>query len=161
MVAPRAADSADPSIPYGRHGGDTTSVPKVPAETAPARGAARDSIAAMRWGTVELEDEVVEWLERLDDDSFGQAERYIDLLADEGVHLGEPFTRQLRGKLRELRFSLDRRRVRITYYIASGRRIVLLTVFVKAQRQERREIDRAEKAMQRCIAEGHTVEEDQ
>lgn len=82
------------------------------------------------------------------------------LLAEEGVHLGEPFTRQLRGKLRELRFSLDRRRVRITYYIASGRRIVLLTVFVKTQRQERREIDRAEKAMQRCITESHTVEED-
>lgn len=38
----------------------------------------------MRWGTIELEDEVVEWLERLDDDSFGQAERYIDLLVDEG-----------------------------------------------------------------------------
>jgi hypothetical protein len=123
--------------------------------------AARDSIAAMSWGRIELEAEIAEWLERLDDDSFGQAERYIDLLADEGVHLGEPFTRQLRGKLRELRFSLDRRRVRITYYIASGRRIVLLTVFVKTQRQERREIDRAEKAMQRCVAEGHTVEEDQ
>lgn len=120
-----------------------------------------DSIAAMSWGTIELEDEVVEWLDGLDDESFGHAERYIDLLADEGVHLGEPFTRQLRGKLRELRFSLDRRRVRITYYIASGRRIVLLTVFVKTQRQERREIDRAEKAMQRCVAEGHTVEEDQ
>lgn len=121
---------------------------------------AGDSIGAMGWGTIELEDEVVEWLARLEDEAFGQAERYIDLLAEEGVHLGEPFTRQLRGKLRELRFSLDRRRVRITYYIASGRRIVLLTVFVKTQRQERREIDRAEKAMQRCIADGHTVEED-
>lgn len=48
-----------------------------------------------------------------------QAERYIDLLAEEGVHLGEPFIRQPRG-----------------------------------------EIDRAEKALQRCIAEGHIVEED-
>jgi hypothetical protein len=111
-------------------------------------------------GTVELEDEVVDWLAHLDDEAFGQAERYIDLLGEEGVHLGEPFTRQLRGKLRDMRFSLDRRRVRITYYLASGRRIVLLTVFVKAQRQERREIDRAEKAIHRCIAEGHTVEED-
>ena len=112
-------------------------------------------------GTIVLEDEVVECLGSLDDDEFGQAERYVDLLANEGVHLGEPFTRQLRGKLRELRFSLDRRRVRITYFIASGRRIVLLTVFLKTQRQERREIDRAEKAMQRCIDEGHSIEEDQ
>ncbi len=120
-----------------------------------------DSIPAIPWGTIELEDEVVEWLDDLADEAFGQAERYIDLLAEEGVHLGEPFTRQLRGKLRELRFSLDGRRVRITYFIASGRRIVLLTVFVKTQRQERREIDRAEKAMQRCVSEGHMIEEDE
>jgi hypothetical protein len=39
--------------------------------------------------------------------------------------LGEPYTRQLDGKLRELRFHLDRRAVRVTYWIASGRRIVL------------------------------------
>jgi hypothetical protein len=32
------------------------------------------------------------------------AGRHIDLLEREGVHLGEPYTRQLRGKLRELRF---------------------------------------------------------
>jgi hypothetical protein len=37
---------------------------------------------------------------------------------------------------------------------------VVLTVFVKTQRQERREIDRAEKAMQRCVAGAHVIEED-
>lgn len=73
----------------------------------------------MGWGIIELEDEVVDRLAHLDDEAFGQAERYIDLLAEEGVHLGEPFTRQPQG-----------------------------------------EIDRAEKALQRCIAEGHIVEED-
>jgi hypothetical protein len=30
-------------------------------------------------------------------------------------------------------------------------------VFVKAQRQERREIRRAKQAMERCVAERHTV----
>ena len=67
-----------------------------------------DSIAAMPWGTVELEPEVVSWLDSLTDNQFGQAERYIDLLADQAAHLSEPFTRQLDGKLRELRFYLDR-----------------------------------------------------
>ncbi|MHB1548527.1 MAG: type II toxin-antitoxin system RelE/ParE family toxin, partial [Acidimicrobiales bacterium] len=62
----------------------------------------------MAWGTIELEQEVEAWLLTLPDELFGQAERYIDLLADEGVHLDEPFTRQLRGKLRELRFHLGR-----------------------------------------------------
>lgn len=118
-----------------------------------------DSIAAMAWGTVEAEPEVAEWLEELDDDRFGQAERYIDLLAEEGVHLSEPFTRQLDGKLRELRFHLERRQIRITYYIASGRRIVLLTVFAKTRQRERLEIARAVRAMARCVAKGHTTEE--
>lgn len=114
----------------------------------------------MPWGTIELEPEVVGWLEDLEDEEFGQVERYIDLLAEEGVHLGEPFCRQLSGKLRELRFFLERRQVRITYFIATGRRIVLLTVFAKTRPRERREVQRAIDAMQRCIDQGHTAEED-
>ncbi len=122
----------------------------------PAKG---DSITAMPWGTVDLEPEVVSWLHSLTDNQFGQAERYIDLLADQGVHLSEPFTRQLDGKLRELRFYLDRQQTRISYYIAAGRIIVLLTVFTKTRPRERAEIDRALRAMQRCITDGHLSEE--
>ena len=78
-----------------------------------------------------------------------------------GPLLDEPFTKQLDGKLRELRFYLDGRPTRITYWIASGRRIILLTVFVKTQRRERREVERAKRAFDRCLAEGHTTEEDE
>jgi len=113
----------------------------------------------MAWGSVEVEPEVEEWLERLSEEDFGQAAFYVDLLADRGVNLGEPYTRQLRGKLRELRFYIGREQHRITYYVAAGRRIILLTVFTKTRRRERREIDRAKRAMERCIAEGHTAEE--
>lgn len=112
----------------------------------------------MSWGTIEAEPEVTAWLMTLDDHDFGQVERYIDLLADKGVHLGEPFSRQLRGKLRELRFYLGRSQTRITYYVASGRRIVLLTVFAKHRPREHREIDRAWRAMQLCVSEGHQIE---
>lgn len=118
------------------------------------------TIQGMAWGSVEVESEVAKWLEDLSDDEFGQVSFYIDLLADRGVDLGEPYTRQLRGKLRELRFYLGRQRIRVSYFIASGRRIILLTVFRKTQRQERAEIARAERAMKRCVAEGHTAEED-
>ncbi len=72
---------------------------------------------------------------------------------------GEPYTRQLRGKLRELRFYLASERVRVTYYIARDRRIVLLTMFRKTRRQEVREINCAARAMQLCIAHGHETEE--
>jgi len=101
------------------------------------------------WGEIELEPEVERWLMGLDDDTFGQARFHIDMLAERGVHLGEPHTRQLRGKLRELRFD----RWRLSYYIARGRGIVLLTVFLKRQRRERAEVERAEQAMRRCMAE--------
>ena len=49
--------------------------------------------------------------------------------------------------------------MRITYWIAPGRRIILLTVFAKTQRQERREIVRAKQAMERCIAESHSTDD--
>ncbi len=112
------------------------------------------------WGQVELEKEVAEWLESLSDNHFGRVEFYIDLLAARGATLGEPYTRQLRGKLRELRFHLGStgEAIRISYYIGSGRRIVLLTVFRKKRQRERAEIDRAQRAMERCIAESHMVE---
>ena len=47
-----------------------------------------------------------------------------------------------------MRFHLGREQLRITYYAASGRRIVMLTVFRKTRRREQAEIDRAEAAMQ-------------
>lgn len=117
------------------------------------------SIYAMAWGTVELEPEVEEWLLSLNDADFGRAAFYIDLLTERGPLLDEPYTRQLRGKLRELRFYMGRDRQRISYYLATGRRAILLTVFRKQRARERAEIERAERAMERCLQEGHTAEE--
>ena len=49
--------------------------------------------------------------------------------------------------------------MRITYFIARGRRIVLLTVFLKTRQRERSEVERAIRAMKQCIAEGHIPED--
>lgn len=109
---------------------------------------------------MELEPEVRGWLEELNTAQFATAAFYIDLLAGQGPLLGEPNTRQLDGKLRELRFHLQGRAVRVTYWIVPGRRIVLLTVFAKIRMRESREVDRARRAMRRCMAEEHTADED-
>ena len=77
---------------------------------------------------------------------FATAAFYVDLVADRGPLLGEPYTRQLDGKLRELWFHLDGRAVRVTYWIAPGRRIVLLTVFAKTRMREVGEVERARRA---------------
>lgn len=50
--------------------------------------------------------------------------------------------------------------VRVTYWIASGRRIILLTVFRKTRMRENREVERARRALARCQAEAHTVDEE-
>ncbi|MER7130800.1 type II toxin-antitoxin system RelE/ParE family toxin [Streptosporangium saharense] len=114
----------------------------------------------MNWGEVELEPEVDEWFDTLDQEDQETAAFYVDLLAERGVLLDEPYTRQLRSKLRELRFHLDREAVRITYWIAPERRIIMLTVFRKQRMRESAEIERAWRAMQRCIAEAHTADEE-
>jgi len=49
---------------------------------------------------------------------------------------------------------------RITYYYPGDRRIVLLTVFRKQRQNERTEVQRARWAMQRCINEQHTPDEE-
>ena len=119
-----------------------------------------DIIAGMAWGEVELEPEVRDWLEELDDQRWAQAMFHLDLLEERGVLLGEPYTRQLSGKLRELRFYCGGERIRISYWIASGRRIIALTVFAKTKMRETAEIARAAAAMARCQAEVHTPDEE-
>jgi hypothetical protein len=47
----------------------------------------------MSWGTVELEPEVRVWLERLPTAQFATAAFYIDLVAERGPLLSEPYTR--------------------------------------------------------------------
>jgi hypothetical protein len=122
--------------------------------------AAVNSIIGMSWGTVELEPEVRDWLESLPTGPVARAAFYIDLLADRGPLLGEPYTRQLDRKLRELRFHVENDAVRITYWIATERRIILLTVFPKRRMRESAEVDRARRAFRRCLAERHLIDEE-
>ncbi len=115
---------------------------------------------AIVWGAIELEPEVRDWYLSLDNDHRGRVDFHLDRLAQKGPLLDEPHTKQLDGKLRELRFFLGGRATRVTYWVASGRRIILLTVFEKTKRQERRQVARAQRAMTRCAAEEHTAEDD-
>ena len=108
-----------------------------------------------------MEPEVLTWLESLPAAQFATVAFYVDLLAEQGPHLGEPYTRPLDRKLRELRLHLHRQSVRISYWIAPGRRIVLLTVFIKQRQSEPQEVARARRAMERCMAEAHTTDEEE
>lgn len=115
----------------------------------------------MDWGTIELEPEIRDWLRGLDENAINRVAFYIDLLAERGPLLGEPYTRQLDGKLRELRFWLDEQAIRISYWIAPERRIILMTVWRKTKMREAAEVERARRAVRRCQDERHTLDEEE
>jgi len=74
--------------------------------------------------------------------------RLIDLLADYGVLFKEPYTRQIRGKLRELRITTKSGEIRVFYFAFADRRLVLLHGFVKKTRRTPiRDIEIAERRL--------------
>jgi hypothetical protein len=102
---------------------------------------------------VEIEPEVPSWLPGLTDRDFGRVDFHVGLLAEHAADLGEPYTRHLGGKVRELRFHLLAQQTRITYWLAPGRRVILLTVFRKTRSAEIAEVAQALQAQKRCEAE--------
>jgi hypothetical protein len=105
---------------------------------------------------IEVEPEVRSWLDGLPLRQYAKAEAAADLLAERAQTLGEPYSRHLAGKVRELRFALGRGDVRVSYWLAPGRRVVLLTVFAKTRQRERAEVERAVAAQAAC-ERGHAA----
>lgn len=102
---------------------------------------------------VEIEPEVRVWLVGLSNRDFGRADFMVGLLAAQAEDLGEPYMRHLGGKVRELRFHLLRQQIRVTYWLAPGRRVILLTVFRKTRNAETAEVARALQAQKTCETE--------
>lgn len=91
---------------------------------------------------------VVDFLDALPIEVQAKTLRLIDLLANHGVLLKEPYTRQIRGKLRELRITDRLGEIRILYFAFADRRLVLLHGFVKKTRKTPvRQIDIAERRL--------------
>ena len=99
---------------------------------------------------VELHEEVVEWLDALDDSSWRRATSIIDRLAALGSDARMPFSKALGDGLFELRFTLGSTSRRITYRFTTDGRIILLTTFRKQRSNERSEIARARKVAADC-----------
>lgn len=107
----------------------------------------------MKGWTVEAESEVDEWLDNLDNRSFDIAKTHINLLERLGSNLRMPHSRSLSDGLFELRFDMNRRAWRITYWFTTDQIIVLLTVFAKQRNNERAEVQRARTALIHCQQE--------
>ena len=74
--------------------------------------------------------------------------RLIEFLTDKGVLLKEPYTKQIKGKIRELRVKDKQGAVRVLYFTYTGRQFILLHGFIKkTDKTPEREIEIAEKRM--------------
>ncbi|MBV2154329.1 type II toxin-antitoxin system RelE/ParE family toxin [Kitasatospora sp. SUK 42] len=110
--------------------------------------------------TVEIEPEVRDWLVELPARHYVLVEGHVDRLAEYPTTLDEPLSRHLDGPLRELRLRLDGAATRITYWLAPGRRIILLTVFTKRRMRETAEVTRALWAQKICESEHEPAHEE-
>ena len=97
---------------------------------------------------IELSDEVTEWYIKLRTRDRAFADRALDRLALVGPALTMPHSRTLGAGLRELRFSCEGVARRVTYYIDPERKVITLTTFRKQRDNERREVERARRAME-------------
>ena len=100
--------------------------------------------------TVELHDEIVDWMDSLDDDEWDRVVVIVDRLAAVGSSARMPLSRSLGDELFELRFTLGPTARRITYRFTKDGRVVLLTTFRKQRNNERAEVARARKAAEDC-----------
>src|SRR5688572_9829874 len=74
---------------------------------------------------------VVHFLETLSLEGKARVLRLFDLLCNIGVLLKEPYTKQIDGKLRELRTTDRQGEVRVLYFAFTGKTFVLLHGFIK------------------------------
>lgn len=97
-----------------------------------------------------MHDEVVEWMDTLDEPQWDRTVVTIDRLAVLGSHARMPFSKALGQGLFELRFTLGPTARRITFRFTKDGRIILLATFRKQRNNERSEVSRARQAADEC-----------
>lgn len=102
---------------------------------------------------IELSEEVDEWYCSLSVSADrAQADRALDLLAENGPNLRMSHCKYLAGKPYELRFRCEGVNRRITYTIEDT--IITLTTFRRQRQNESREVARARKVLSRKAGKG-------
>ena len=94
------------------------------------------------WTVVTLNEAVTTELTALPDDMLARLRRIGELIQNHGLErMREPHVRHVEGRLWEIRLIGARGIARAFYVAASGKRVVILRVFVKkTQKTPRREI---------------------
>jgi phage-related protein len=98
---------------------------------------------------------VAEFLNSLPINTRAKIVRLIDLLSKKGVLLKEPYTKKVKGKIREIRVKDKEGAIRVLYFSFTGKKLILLHgIIKKTNKTPKGDIEIAEKRMinflQRC-----------
>lgn len=74
---------------------------------------------------------VLEYINGLSEKEAAKILKYIEFLRINGGYLDEPYSRHLRGKIRELRIDFSHNKHRIFYFVFIKKTIILLYAFSK------------------------------
>ena len=74
---------------------------------------------------------VSEYINGLDVKERAKVSKYIEFLREHKGVLDEPYSKHIKGKIRELRVDLSSKRHRIFYFTFVGKNIILLHAFLK------------------------------
>jgi len=72
---------------------------------------------------------VLEYIERLDVKEKAKVLKYIEFLRTNKGVLDEPYSKHIKGKIRELRVDFSSKKHRIFYFTFIGKNIILLHAF--------------------------------
>ena len=78
---------------------------------------------------------VREYLDKISDKEREKIFKYAEFLRQHQGVLDEPYTKHIRGKIRELRVDFGRNRHRILFFTFIGKNIILLHAFLKKTAQ--------------------------
>lgn len=74
---------------------------------------------------------VLDYIETLDIKNKAKVLKYIEFLRVNNGYLDEPYSKHIKGKIRELRIDFSKNRHRMFYFTFINRNIILLHAFLK------------------------------
>ncbi len=95
---------------------------------------------------------VLDYIKRLKDKEEAKVSKYIEFLRINKGYLDEPYSKHIKGKIRELRVDFGRNRHRVFYFIFIKKTIILLQAFLKkTTKTPASEIKKAEENYQNIL----------
>lgn len=95
---------------------------------------------------------MIDYLEKINKKEKAKILKYIEFLKDNKGYLDEPYSKHIKGKIRELRVDFSKNKHRIFYFTFIKKTIILLHAFLKTSiKTPVKEINKAEDNLKSVI----------